>query len=90
MHLQQLTDTDMKQRKVMNLTCSDIIFAILSYAVDMTEPIVGLHYSEAQALNTDIDKRKSTERMEVLTRAYLAKEMAIELHEELKNKLHFF
>lgn len=28
--------------------------------------------------------------MEVLTRAYQAKEMAIELHEELKNKLHFF
>ena len=78
------------QQVTTQLTCSDIIFALLSYAVDMTEPIVGQHYSEATALNTDIDKRKSTERMEVLTRAFLAKEMAIELREELKNKLEFF
>lgn len=40
-------------------------------------------------MSTDIDQRTASERMEVLTRAYIAKEMTIDLHGELENKLEF-
>ncbi len=48
----------------------------------------GFH-SESKALNSDLEKRKTTERMEVVGRAFMAKENTIELMDEIDNKLFF-
>jgi hypothetical protein len=67
--------------------CSDIIFALLNHVFNKTEPIVQGFKKESKALSADVDQRTSSERMEVLSRAYNAKEMTIDLHNELENKL---
>jgi len=59
--------------------CTDIIFALLNYAFNRTEPIVEGFTKESISLNIDIDRRHATERVEVMGRAYLAKEMTIGL-----------
>jgi hypothetical protein len=43
------------------------------------EPIVYGFNGESKALNTDIEKRKATERMEVIGRAFMAKENTLEM-----------
>lgn len=68
------------------LVCTDIIFALLNFAFNRTEPIVYGFTIEAKSLNTDIDKRKQNERIEVIGRACIAKEMTIELLQEIENK----
>lgn len=67
--------------------CSDIIFALINHVFNKTEPIVEGFTKESKALSADVDHRTSLERLEVLGRAYIAKEMTIELHNELENKL---
>lgn len=74
---------------VESLLCVDFIFALLNHSFNKTEPIVLGFKNESKSLNTDINMRSSSERMEVLGRAYIAKEMTIELEQELENKLHF-
>lgn len=69
------------------LVCSDIIFALLNDAFNRTEPIVYGFTIEARKFNTDIDKRKEDERVEVIGRACIAKEMTIELLQEIQNKV---
>jgi hypothetical protein len=65
------------------LVCTDIIFALLNDAFNKTEPIVHGFTIEAKKLNTDIDRRKENERVEVIGRACIAKEMTIELLQEI-------
>lgn len=40
-------------------------------------------------MNSDIVRRRGNERIEVIGRAYVAREIAIELRSEIKNKLNF-
>lgn len=61
------------------LLCSDIIFALLNDAFNRTEPIVQGFTGESKALNSDVARRKASERIEVIGRAYIAREMCIEL-----------
>lgn len=69
------------------LVCTDIIFALLNDAFNRTEPIVYGFTIEARKFITDIDKRKENERVEVIGRACIAKEMTIELLQEIQNKV---
>ena len=61
------------------MICTDLIFAILNDSLNRIEPIVFGFESESEALNKDIEQRKSTERMEVMGRAFNAKENTLEL-----------
>jgi len=61
------------------LLCTDIIFALLNDAFNRTEPIVQGFTGESKALNADVSRRKASERIEVVGRAYIAREMCIEL-----------
>ena len=61
------------------LLCTDIIFALLNDAFNRTEPIVQGFTGESKALNSDVARRKASERIEVIGRAYIAREMCIEL-----------
>jgi len=65
--------------KIDNLVCTDIIFALLNHTFNKTELIVDGVDRESRSLSTDIDRRNSKERIEVLVRAYMAKELTIEL-----------
>jgi hypothetical protein len=69
-----------------SIVCTDIIFALLNDAFNVTEPIVHGFTIEAAKLNLDVDKRKEKERIEVIGRACQAKESTIELLQEIKNK----
>ena len=40
-------------------------------------------------MNMDIVRRRANERIEVIGRAYIARETAVELQSEIKNKLNF-
>ena len=71
------------------LLCTDIIFALLNDAFNRTEPIVQGFTGESKALNSDVARRKASERIEVIGRAYIAREMCIELQKEISNKLDF-
>lgn len=71
------------------LVASDIIFALINDSLNRIEPIVYGFHNESKALNADIEKRKATERSEVMGRAFMAKENTIELMEEIENKLFF-
>ena len=80
-------DQSLYVEKCEPLVCSDIIFALLNDAFNRTEPIVYGFTIEARKFNTDIDKRKENERVEVIGRACIAKEMTIELLQEIQNKV---
>jgi hypothetical protein len=76
----------MKQSTIIGVTdqeepllCTDIIFALLNDAFNRTEPIVQGFTGESKALNSDVARRKASERIEVIGRAYIAREMCIEL-----------
>ena len=45
--------------------------------------------AESRSLNSDIVRRRANERIEVIGRAYIARETAVELQSEIKNKLNF-
>jgi hypothetical protein len=79
-------DQSLYLESVDNLLCTDIIFALLNDSLNTTEPIVYGFTVEASKLNSDIDKRKEKERTEVINRACIAKEMTIELLQEIQNK----
>lgn len=83
---QTIGEVDLFVQNCEALVCTDIIFALLNDAFNKTEPIVYGFTMEAKKLNTDIDKRKENERIEVIGRACIAKEMTIELLQEIKNK----
>ena len=55
----------------------------------MTEPIVCGFSEESAKLNADTLLRRANERSEVIDRAYIAKELSIELRRELENKYAF-
>lgn len=61
----------------------------MNYTFNRIEPIVKGFTSESKSLNNDIVRRRANERIEVIGRAYFARENAVELQAEIKNKLHF-
>jgi Mg2+ and Co2+ transporter CorA len=73
-----------------SLTCSDIVFVILSESLNRIEPIVDGFKREAHTLNSIVETISISERTEIIKRGYLAKEMTIELLMETENKLQFF
>ncbi len=56
---------------------------------DPTERYVHGFTHESKSLSMDIVKRRANERTEVIDRAYIARETAIDLQTEIKNKLDF-
>lgn len=56
-----------------------MLFALLNYTFNRIEPIVHGFTSESKSLNMDIVRRRSNERIEVIGRAYIARETAVEL-----------
>jgi hypothetical protein len=62
---------------------------MLNYTFNRIEPIVHGFTAESRSLNTDIVRRRANERIEVIGRAYIARETAVELQSEIKNKLNF-
>lgn len=62
---------------------------MINDGLNRIEPIVYGFNGESLALNTDIEKRKATERMEVIGRAFMAKENTLELLQEIDNKIFF-
>ena len=73
----------MGNQQVESIVCSDIVFALLNHAFNKTEPIVEGFKNESKALCTDITRRKASERIEAIGRAYIAKEWTIELLQEI-------
>ena len=65
------------------------MFSLMNYVLDRTEPYVYGFTGESKSLNADIIKRRKNERTEVIGRAYIARETAIDLQTEIKNKLEF-
>lgn len=65
------------------------MFSLINFILDRTEPYVYGFTGESKSLNADIVKRRANERTEVIGRAYIAKETAIDLQTEIKNKLEF-
>lgn len=63
---------------------------MLNDAFNKIEPIVYGFYNESKSLNSDIVRRGANERIEVIGRAYIAREMTIEVLGEIENKLRFF
>lgn len=71
------------------MECSDIIFVLIYEILQRTEPIVYGFKNESASLVSDIVKRRKNERTEVIGRAFIAREMTIDLKTELTNKLKF-
>jgi hypothetical protein len=67
-----------------------VLFSLLNFTMKRVETTVDQLYKEAIALNTDILKRTLNERFEVLQRAYIAKEMTIDLEQELATQALFY
>ena len=86
MNVTMSADTTQDQEFLEPLVCSDVLFALLNYVLNQTEPIVYGFTRESRKFNTDIGMRRENERMEVITRACIAKEMTIELQQEIGNK----
>ena len=63
---------------------------MLNDAFNKIEPIVYGFSNESKSLNSDIVRRGASERIEVIGRAYIAREMTIEVLGEIENKLKFF
>lgn len=59
------------------------MFALLNHTFNRIAPLVDGFKSESRSLNTDMDKRHASERTEVIGRAFLAKEMTMELLQEI-------
>ena len=55
------------------------MFSLMNYVLDRTEPYVYGFTGESKSLNADIIKRRTNERTEVIGRAYIARETAIDL-----------
>ena len=63
--------------------CTDVIFALLNHTFNRIAPLVEGFKAESRSLNADMDNRHASERTEVLGRAFLAKEMTMELIQEI-------
>jgi len=80
---------DRNESMSQTLDCSDVVFSLINYVLDRTEPYVHGFTGESKSLNADIVKRRKNERTEVIGRAYIARETAIDLQTEIRNKLEF-
>jgi hypothetical protein len=80
---------DYLQQHFSQLHCTDVLFAILNMPVQLIEQHVTGFSQETKALNKEVENRREAERNETFTRAFAAKENALELCDEITNKLEF-
>jgi hypothetical protein len=71
------------------LMCSDIVFAMLTFDLNSMSEIVYNFTRETKILNSLVENISFDEKRSMTLRAYLAKENAIELNNEIQDKRRF-
>lgn len=82
-------ELDFRSSDSAHLNCSDIVFMLMTKNLNSLSDIVYNFTREANVLHSLVGSTKESERRGVSMRAFLAKENAAELHNEILDKRKF-
>jgi Mg2+ and Co2+ transporter CorA len=82
-------NVDLRSGEKNKLNCSDIVFMLMTKNLNSLSDIVYNFTRETDVLNSLATNTNESERRGVSMRAYLAKENAVELHNEIQDKRKF-